>query len=236
MEKIPTIGILRPGKIGDIIICLPIAKHYFNNSYRVIWPIHESLYNMFNAVAGHYVTFIPIQSYNWADCTRKCIERLRCINKKIDLLYTFDGYWGSENTRKFQQNNTPFDQFNYELANVPFDKKWKLDIKRNKDREVDLYNKLVKQEKYAVVHFTGSISQRRINLENDGSYQIIEITPCTNNIFDWLTIIEKSKKLILLDSCFANLVEQLNLDNKKYFLKRSEYKATPTLRNKWTII
>jgi hypothetical protein len=56
------------------------------------------------------------------------------------------------------------------------------------------------------------------------------------SIFDWLRVIEEAKKLIVVDSCFANLIEQMNITTQKFFLKRSPYKITPTLRNEWKII
>jgi hypothetical protein len=55
----------------------------------------------------------------------------------------------------------------------------------------------------------------------------------TDNIFDWLLILEKANLLILIDSCFANLVEQLNMPNTKIFGFRSEIAFTPVLKNRW---
>jgi hypothetical protein len=35
------IGIIQSRGIGDLIIALPIAKHYHDNGYMVYWPICE---------------------------------------------------------------------------------------------------------------------------------------------------------------------------------------------------
>jgi len=65
------------------------------------------------------------------------------------------------------------------------------------------------------------------------SHQIVEITHLTDNPFDWLYTLEHATRLILLDSCFSNLVEQLNFPVEKSFIMRSEVRWTPVLRNSW---
>jgi hypothetical protein len=66
-------------------------------------------------------------------------------------------------------------------------------------------------------------------------WQIIEITPSiTNNVFDWLTILERAQSLILVDSVFANIVDQMNIGDDRYFIPRSHIGLTPVLGNHWT--
>ena len=59
------IGIIRPCKIGDLIISLPIGKYYFDKGYDVYWPIMSKYYQMFHEVAGHYINFIPITNLDF---------------------------------------------------------------------------------------------------------------------------------------------------------------------------
>lgn len=40
--------IILSGKIGDIIICLPIAKYYYDKGYTIYWPIYDFLISNFN--------------------------------------------------------------------------------------------------------------------------------------------------------------------------------------------
>jgi len=48
---------------------------------------------------------------------------------------------------------------------------------------------------------------------------------------DWIYTLENAAKLFLIDSCFSNLLEQLNFTNEKYFLLRSEIFFTPAMKN-----
>jgi hypothetical protein len=224
-------GIILPGKIGDIIICLPIAKHYFDMGYEIYWPIYDFYIKNFTNYVN-YVNFIPISINN---CIQNSIHILNNLNCEIiDLSFTSPNSWHNENTRRFLNQNNPFDEFRYELANVPFSKKWTLEIQRNYINEDILYQQLVKKD-YVAMHLEGSDGRKEITIENPFDYQIIDITQKTDSIFDWIKILQNAKKLVMFDSCFANLVEQLNLHNKKIFLLRSDKLRTPVLKNNWTI-
>ncbi len=224
-------GIILPGKIGDIIICLPIAKHYFDMGYEIYWPIYDFYIKNFTNYVN-FVNFIPISINN---CIQNSIHILNNLNCEIiDLSFTSPNSWHNENTRRFLNQNNPFDEFRYELANVPFSKKWTLEIQRNYINEDILYQQLVKKD-YVAMHLEGSDGRKEITIENPFDYQIIDITQKTDSIFDWIKILQNAKKLVMFDSCFANLVEQLNLHNKKIFLLRSDKLRTPVLKNNWTI-
>ena len=53
------IGILQPGRLGDIIICLPIAKYYADQGFEVVWPMFESAAMMVRDVVDYPLTIIP---------------------------------------------------------------------------------------------------------------------------------------------------------------------------------
>ena len=83
------IAIIQPGKIGDIIICLPIAHYYQRRKQEVLWPMHKSLVPMFEA-AVDYVKFIPVDSYDPKDS----IEAVGPYNPRetLPLAFGFPGY------------------------------------------------------------------------------------------------------------------------------------------------
>lgn len=60
--------------------------------------------------------------------------------------------------------------------------------------------------------------------------------PITDSPFDWIYTLEGAARLLLLDSCFCNLVEQLNLPNEKYLVLRSYVEATPVMKNGWQFV
>lgn len=138
-------------------------------------------------------------------------------------------------------NHLKFDEYKYAVAQVPFENKWNLNIHRNMDRELELYNRIVDDngKKKVVCHLEGSdikYNSSSFNFSKD-DYDIIDITTKeTNNIFDWLTILEKADIIITLDSVFCNLIEQLNFKNNKFFIKRSSIYMTPVLRNNWNYV
>jgi hypothetical protein len=142
--------------------------------------------------------------------------------------------------------HTTFDQFKYAVCNVPFEEKWNLDIRRDLKREEEFYNKVIKSKKkpYVVTHLTGAMGRIQFNLDTKAfiesiglkNHEIIDISPLSDNIFDWITIIEKSSCFIGLDSFYVNLIDQMNLKIPKYFIRRSPLNFTPVLRNNWDFL
>jgi hypothetical protein len=53
---------------------------------------------------------------------------------------------------------------------------------------------------------------------------------------DWLLTLERASKLILIDSCFANLVEQMNLTNDKAVILKNSVAHTPVFKNGWRFL
>lgn len=228
--------ILQPGNIGDIIICLPIAKKLHDQGYHVEWPVWSNFISHFNKGNIDYVNFyqVPMGS-NWYSQTLD-----RCEQENIELFnLTFNqpGSWNNENSKKFrQQKEMSFDVLKYHLSGVDIQEKWKLTINRNSDREQQLFDRLNLPSDYVVTHYQGSDVRKEVKLENLKGCEVVEIQPITDCVFDWLKVIEQARCLVLLDSAFANLVEQLNLPNKKFFIKRRDFVHTPKLKNDWTFI
>jgi hypothetical protein len=129
-----------------------------------------------------------------------------------------------------------FDEYKYAVAGVPFAEKWNLQFKRDHAREKALFDRVVKQEHYIVRQLIGSNCAATAPVPTEfSSYQVIDIIELTDNIFDWLLVLEKAGLLILVDSCYANLIDQLNLSVQKKFLLRSEIHFTPVFRGAWEI-
>lgn len=230
------LGILLPGRIGDIIICLPIAKYYHDQGYEIHWPVYDQMVDNFKDHID-YVNFHPLNTnfLNPIEDSEKIFLEKKCV--MLDLSFTSPGTWHKKNTHAFcAQNELSFDAFRYNLARVPFEEKWNLKFNRIKDREMSLYNSLVKNSNYCVVQLDVSDGTCPHKIEYPVDHQLIEIKPYSKSVFDWMYILENAKVLAMYDSCFANLIEQTNLPNKKIFFRRTEPKTTPILKNKWKII
>lgn len=244
------LGIIRPCKIGDLIISLPIGKYYHDKGYEVLWPIMSNYYDMFNEVAGHYIKFIPIlDSFGFAINLSRGVLIENSVQEILNLAFNI-GTFNDENSINFNKSNLHFDEFIYNLAGVPFEYKWRLEIKRNIQAENKLLEKKIKTPKYSVGHFDVEYNkygwqkgittrQGYYNLcKKHMQYNLIEVLPDKefSSLFYWIKILENAEELFLVDSGPLNLVEGLNLPNKKNLLLRSKQKETPILKKQWNII
>jgi len=231
-----SIGLIQTRGIGDIIIALPIADYYLEQGLRVYWPIEARFVPMFSRVKPQ-VNFIPVEP--GADAMVERPQRLlkeAGVAKTVMLYSSLSGGYVVEKPRLAA--SLKFDEYKYAVANVPFARKWDLRIRRDASREAALHESLKITRPYVCTHTTGSDFSLKLNVPSDWSekYQIVEMRELTDSPFDWLYTLEHASKLLLLDSCFSNLVEQLNLPVEKYFLLRSPINFTPVLRNEWTYV
>ena len=242
-----TLGIILPGNIGDIAICLPIAKWYSDLGYNIIWPVYDFIFANFKDIVN-YVNFTAVPIHNCINAITNTFTKLKC--EVLDLSFTSPYSWENLNTKRYlNQFKYSFDEYKYFLAQVPFKEKWNLQIKRNSEREQTLYDKLVTNERYTVVQNKSSDVVVDVKLDLDQySGQIINLTPVTDCVFDWLGILQNAENLILIESCFTNIVDQLSINNKKQILlskpnyyrdlidNNTRKRGFPVLKNNWQII
>ena len=234
------IGFIQSRGLGDICIALPIARHYHDQGYQVVWPICEEFIPSFIDTAA-WVKWVPVKTdpqgdffYNTPlrELKNRAVKEIICLYQSLNVLPELsDVPW-------FQIQK--FDEFKYTRAGVPFKKKWTLGmcISRNSQRETALYQQVVKQPLYYVTHTQGSSFKADPDLSSlPPEWQRVEITEgLTNNVFDWLSVLENAQALILIDSIFANLCDQLDIQTDKYWIPRSHIHLTPVLGSNWTIL
>lgn len=246
------IGIIRPCKIGDLIISLPIGKYYFDKGYDVYWPIMSKYYQMFHEVAGHYINFIPITNSDFFVVNS---AKQELINKNISniLNLTFNvGTFSDENSLGYARTKLTFDQYIYKLAEVPFEYKWNLEIKRNLIEEERVFKQFIENEKYSACHFEVDYNKygwQKGEQTRNGYFNIcknkiknktVEINQDKKikSLFYWIKVLENSDQLFLVDSSPMNLVEALQIKNEKYLLIKAldHPKGTPVTKSNWIII
>lgn len=227
------IGIIQPGRIGDIVICLPIAKHYYDQGCDVVWPVAKDILNQF---INHidYVKFIPcefsvIESYNI------CISS--GCNNILDLSFRLPDPVNNFNAFLFDNKSLKFDELKYEIAGLPIETKYNLDINRDRGKENELYESLdLRNTDYCVVHSQGSDGHKpKIDDKIYKGLKVINISNLTDSIFDWIKVLQKANTVITIDSCFANLCNQLKLKQKKYFIHRPPPNPSPSITEDWII-
>ncbi len=230
MQKI---GLLQPGRLGDIIICLPIAKYFYDKGHKIIWPI---FHNYINDVAEviDYVNFIPVTN-NVYECVNEAKQIFNCYKdiKVFDIAATFPG---STCTDEYVRQgdghgDVTFDKFKYNICNVPFEEKWNLSFKRVLEQEELVYKETVQNKDYNIMGLTHS--RGRVNVVFESKYSNIEVNQ-NYNFFSWLKVLENAKNIILVDSAMANFVEQLNLPNKKILITKPN-QPRPYFKNEWVI-
>lgn len=242
------LGIIQPGKIGDIIICLPIAKWYADRGWNVIWPVHKDIINNFIGYVD-YVQFIPLNDFNCMAAHQLCFQN--SCNRVIDLAFTLPGA-NSHNTDWYLNHNDSlsFDEMKYAIAEVPFEEKWNLQIDRNVEYENKLLEELTKggyptgSEWGYVIRQTQSSDTKKDYVWPFWKDLTIDITDKTGSVFDWIKLLETAKGHVLIESCFSNLVDQLNIKVPEQILllkhgyygdklKDGHLKGIPRLKLNW---
>ena len=170
-----TIGIVQPGRLGDIIICLPIAKYYRDKGYEVVWPIFDYLVDMIQERVK-YVKFIPVTS-NVYKCVEESKKKLTEIHNIVifDIAATFPG---SDCTKEYVSlgdgfGEEKFDEFKYRKCSVPFEEKWNLNFIRSKEQEDQVYHDVVTNPDYNIIGTT--YSRGKIDIQFVSKYLNIEI-------------------------------------------------------------
>jgi len=235
-------GIIQARGLGDIVIALPIAKYYHDEGDEIYWPICEEFLSSFKDTAP-WVNWIPIETDQrglfFFGTPYQALTNIGV--KKDDMLYLYQ-YLNSqpELTDGECYSILKFDQYKYWVSGVPFREKWSLHecITRDKDREMCLYEDKVVNSNYIVTHLKGSTFEVKVDVSwLDPTAQVINIDATTDNIFDWLSIIEGAKAVVCIDSVYANLIDQLGVTGPElYWIRRSPWDLTPVLGSAWTII
>ena len=162
--------ILQPGKVGDLIICSPIAKFYKEKGFLVEWFVYPEFKDFFERI--DYVTpitsellidkeqqymksskkrttpFHTLKHKYFLETARKyCSFKDEPQKKLLDICWGFQGS-NKENDRKvnfYTQTNRTWIQLRYDLAEVPIEERWNFQWSRDLNKENELF-KIVKQK------------------------------------------------------------------------------------------
>lgn len=233
------IGIIQTRGLGDIVIAAPIAMYWIARGHEVVWPIDSEFLTAFTYALPD-IQFLPVDKSitgaNTADYfveyPKKLLNEYGC--EKIHVMYshltTYD--FPHAHLASFLS----FDRYKYAVAGVPFKEKWELKLKRDQERENQLFQllSLSPADRYIVMQETGS--DFKANLADKiriDTPRLINIAPITDNFLDWLGVIENAEEVHLIDSVYSNVVDQLGFTNKKFFYRRSPIYFTPIFLSDW---
>lgn len=231
------IGIIQSRGLGDLIIALPIAYNYHKDGHEVFWPICEEFMPTMTKSAP-WVNWIPLKTdthgnffyfHAYGNLKYRELDEIICLYQYL-----------SSQPELSDPTIFPilkFDQYKYAKVGMALKDKLLLPqcITRDPAVEDRVYEQAVTRDRYICVHLEGS--DRRVELDFsdiDPAVQVVEIRPgFTDNIFDWLKVLEGAESLYMIDSCFSNMVDGFDICRDKWFIKRSKMDLTPVLLSDW---
>jgi hypothetical protein len=236
------LGIIQTRGLGDIVIAAPIAMYYIDRGCDVYWPIDSTFIASFSDAFPN-INFIPVDKEVTGSATAEYfyyfpLSELKKVNCE-NIICLYSHLTGFDLGHPRLKESLPFDAYKYAIAKVPFKEKWNFHPKRNVVREGLLFQKLELEPDslYNLIHEEGSNFSASLDQYIDNkSFRNIRISPITDNIFDWIGVIERCQAAYLIDSVYSNLTEQMNIKINKKFILRSPANLTPTLTNQWDLI
>ena len=123
-----------------------------------------------------------------------------------------------------------FDQSFYAQHQVSFDLRWKLSNTPAGPISQDLLEKLNPQKlPFMLVCKKDSGSHMyELNIPNSSNLLVIEVSPITNNIFDWVHLVLKATQIHTIDTAFIHLVENTLSSDTKQKLCFHRIRQSPT--------
>lgn len=251
------IVMVQPGKLGDILVLAPIAKHYNDMGYEVLWPVYEDFLTTLErfpyvtpisfgiSLNGYYnqkrLQFVENQNIHSSVEMFKNIYSY--INEKkleyIDPCFFIPGHdpesQNYEKVKEYKKSGLNWIQLKYDLCNVPLEKRWNLEYSRDLDKEEKLFNIVnkycIKQgyTHYSIVHTYDRNLLNNLEVQNEIPFSYI----AGYTIFDWRKVLEESSELFCIDSSLANYVEVSDFLNekKKHHIGTEEKHFVPFMRN-----
>tara|TARA_Y100000310_G_scaffold86194_1_gene83046 strand:- start:4513 stop:5358 length:846 start_codon:yes stop_codon:yes gene_type:complete len=188
---------------------------------------------------------------NHDDCL-KYFSKVDNLRKENDYDMVLDPCWGfpgqvftelkQRAINEYMHSQKKWITLKYKMCEVPLSERWNLSWKRNDKKEKQLL-KFVKEfalkkygsEEYSIVHTYDSPLLPKFEVKNPINFSYIK----GYEIYDWLTVLENSKKIVCVDSCLCHFVEtQDSLKEKEKFYLGSEeqhwsYFMYNILKNNW---
>src|SRR5882724_582178 len=225
--------IIQPYGLGDHIICNALIRHICDNNNE-----------FFIAVKSSHIKSVEFMFKDIRNL--KCIEVDNCgknpmpISEEGRLLFRECAKIIISHDLFLQKYpELFFDEIYYKSFGMNLSDKWdKFYIKRDKDAEQKLFDSLKINSDYILLH-----EDNRFHMSDriwDKNILSISINPkLTDNVFDYLTLIENAKEIHCIESFFLFLTDTTKTKAKLFshrYSRNYEKFATPNLRLDWKIL
>jgi len=204
--------LIQKGKVGDILICMPIARHYADE-FLIDWLCPTSYHSLFK----------------YFDYARPVASEQGYYARVLDLSFGQGGApeaWWQREKKRFSS----FIEAKYELAGIPVEKRKQLEYRRDADAENYLLRNVLEEadgQEFALIHDNSDYGSAAII---ETSLKRIDFKPrASYTIFDWLQVILNATEIHCIDSslcCFVDLIPEAH-DIPKYYHK------TDKVPNQW---
>ena len=179
--------LLQPGKLGDLIICSPIAEYYADLGYEVEWVVYSEFEGFFREIPySKCITFSGLSlsqnsylqdPYNRRNPYAENLENAQksaklylharryaqlVHAKLLDISWGFPGNLKSNLSKieSFRKKDRNWIDMRYTLSEVPLEKRWNFNWNRNEKKEDELLS---------------TIKERAIKKYNSDKYSIVHI-------------------------------------------------------------
>ena len=125
-------------------------------------------------------------------------------------------------------NENKWEESFYNQINLDYNTRYEYAFfPRNTERENNLIDKLNIKGEYAFCNTACSEDDYEINI--DSKYKKIYLQKLTDNLLDWIGIIENAKEIHTIDTAVFQMIKNLNLKNSKnfYTLRQTKGKGAP---------
>lgn len=211
--------LIQPGAFGDIFICAPIAKWYYDKGYEIHWPVTKKFLPTINYF-DYVKPIILSDEVLHSDWLRSDVLKILPLVPQYDKVLNLADR-GPHTTAQTPWEN--FEQCKYRLSEVPFKEKNSLKWKRDLEKEDSLFKELNIDASmpYALVHNTDSRNEKAAIPEiNIPIVYVKEVSGY--NIPDWYKVISGAKEIYCVESSVQQFIDGfvLSLKSDKYILKR----------------
>jgi hypothetical protein len=234
--------------LGDQIIAAGLVKFLsekFQHIYFICKPYNEaSVKHLFQTLSNVSVVPCPLPDSSNVEQTREWIKQL-CDLYNAQLFHAMHG-WTFRTQLSWIEGC-------YEQYGLPYSARYSMcPTILPGPRSEKLYKMLRPSDKpYVIMHITSS---ERATYDVDvyqgrgkdcfNNKDILHITPLTNNLFDWIKLLQHAEEIHVVDSSVHHLCESINdtLNGHVYFHDIRDYTfkdpvniILPYVKDNWTI-
>ena len=186
--------------LGDHIVCNAIVRSLHKKHGPVLLAVKKQNYS---SVKQLYRDIdVSLHQVN-------CDEDCHAMYQKYPSVIV-----GFEDLRR--RNTVEWEEAFYAQMGMDYSERFTgFHIDRDHDREKALEEEINLPEEFAFCNT--STSRGCLEIEIDTRMEKIFLEEKTDNIFDWMGVIEKASEIHTVDSSIFQLIKQLNLKSNKYF-------------------